>query len=80
MLEGRNVDFGLDVGGYGEENFDEETGEGVLDVLLLHLEKVVAQFVEEGNGILEVLDGMHLDAEELDAHEEGDDVLHGKEL
>ena len=77
VLEAGHVDLVLDRGRHRHQDLHKEAGHGVLDVLVLGLQKVGAALLHELEAHLELLDGHHLHAEELHAHEEGDDGLDG---
>ncbi len=57
-----------------DDYFDEEASQRVLDILVLDVNKVLGALVQKLERGLEVLDGHHLDAEVLHAHEKLDDV------
>jgi len=76
-LQARNVHFVLDYTCDRHYYLDEQAGQCVLDVLVFNVDEVLGALVEEVEAGLEVLDGNHLDAEVLHAHEELDDVVVG---
>ncbi len=60
ILERGDVDLVACDRGDGKEDLDKETGHRVSDLLLLHLEEVLAQLVQEGEVAHKLLYGVHL--------------------
>lgn len=70
VFQARHVHFVLHRRRDGHEDFDEEAGQRVFDVFVLHFEKVDGAFAHKLERRFELFDRRHFDAEKLHSHQQ----------